>query len=141
LNKFRKLKENLEKKLKTAGAKSRGHGGHVYYFCSQHYRKKFEAVRASYVNPTDATSHEREKHHGCRLALWQGGCDAAKKADESNEAGAIEQPLAGRLPRSARLAGAPSRRSYRNRGKTERAMLGNRVSSPLMAASDPDRKA
>ena len=33
----------------TAGAKSTVHDGHVYYFCSQDCRAKFEAAPTSYV--------------------------------------------------------------------------------------------
>ena len=35
--------------VQTAGAKSAVHDGHVYYFCSQDCRAKFEAMPASYV--------------------------------------------------------------------------------------------
>ena len=35
--------------VQTAGAKSAVHDGHVYYFCSQDCRAKFEATPASYV--------------------------------------------------------------------------------------------
>lgn len=49
----------------TAGAKSAVHDGHVYYFCSQTCREKFEAAPASYAKSTDAVSEKREGHHGC----------------------------------------------------------------------------
>ena len=35
--------------VQTAGAKSAVHDGHVYYFCSQDCRAKFEATPSSYV--------------------------------------------------------------------------------------------
>ena len=35
--------------VQTAGAKSTVHDGHVYYFCSQSCRAKFEAAPPSYV--------------------------------------------------------------------------------------------
>ena len=35
--------------VQTAGAKSAVHDGHVYYFCSQDCRAKFEATSASYA--------------------------------------------------------------------------------------------
>ncbi len=35
--------------VRTAGAKSAVHDGHVYYFCSQDCRAKFEATPTSYV--------------------------------------------------------------------------------------------
>jgi YHS domain-containing protein len=40
--------------VQTAGAKSAVHDGHVYYFCSQDCRQKFEAYPASYVKPMAA---------------------------------------------------------------------------------------
>jgi len=41
--------------VQTAGAKSTIHDGHVYYFCSQDCREKFEAAPASYVKSTSAS--------------------------------------------------------------------------------------
>ena len=35
--------------VQTAGAKSTVHDGHVYYFCSQDCRAKFEATPTSYL--------------------------------------------------------------------------------------------
>jgi YHS domain-containing protein len=35
--------------VQTAGAKSAIHDGHVYYFCSQECRAKFESAPASYA--------------------------------------------------------------------------------------------
>jgi YHS domain-containing protein len=35
--------------VQTVGAKSAVHDGHVYYFCSQDCREKFEGTPASYV--------------------------------------------------------------------------------------------
>ena len=35
--------------VQTAGAKSTVHDGHVYYFCSQDCRAKFEAAPTSYL--------------------------------------------------------------------------------------------
>jgi|SRR5579864_2648284 len=52
--------------VETAGAKSAIHDGHVYYFCSQDCRAKFEANPAAYAKPMDATSRPQEgHHHGC----------------------------------------------------------------------------
>ena len=47
----------------TAKAKSAVHNGHVYYFCSQDCRQKFEASPASYLKPTTNSSHVMEHHH------------------------------------------------------------------------------
>jgi YHS domain-containing protein len=49
--------------VKTAEAKSAVHDGHVFYFCSQTCREKFEAAPASYVNQTGASQRQGE-HHG-----------------------------------------------------------------------------
>jgi YHS domain-containing protein len=51
--------------IQTAGAKSAVHDGHVYYFCSQDCREKFEAAPTSYLKPAPAASQQKEKHHGC----------------------------------------------------------------------------
>jgi YHS domain-containing protein len=40
--------------VQTATAKSAVHDGHVYYFCSQDCRQKFEAAPVSYVKPLAA---------------------------------------------------------------------------------------
>ena len=40
--------------VQTATARSAVHDGHVYYFCSQDCRQKFEAAPASYVKPVAA---------------------------------------------------------------------------------------
>lgn len=40
--------------MQTAGAKSAVHDGHVYYFCSQECRQKFETSPNSYVKPMAA---------------------------------------------------------------------------------------
>lgn len=50
--------------VQTAGAKSAVHDGHIYYFCSQSCREKFEASPASYMKPADPASQAREGHHG-----------------------------------------------------------------------------
>jgi len=50
--------------VETAVAKSAAYQGHIYYFCSQNCREKFEAAPASYVKPAMARSHEKEHHHG-----------------------------------------------------------------------------
>jgi YHS domain-containing protein len=49
----------------TGAAKSAVHDGHVYYFCSQACREKFEAAPASYAETAGRTSQEKEHHHGC----------------------------------------------------------------------------
>jgi YHS domain-containing protein len=48
----------------TANAKSAVHEGHVYYFCSQDCREKFEAAPASYLKSPANASHVMEHHHG-----------------------------------------------------------------------------
>ena len=47
----------------TATAKSAVHDGHVFYFCSQACREKFEAAPAAYAAASRA-SHDKEHHHG-----------------------------------------------------------------------------
>ncbi len=54
-----------DKTVETATAKSAAYQGHVYYFCSQDCREKFEAAPASYVKGANAAPHEMEHHHGC----------------------------------------------------------------------------
>jgi YHS domain-containing protein len=49
--------------VETAKAKSAVHDGHVYYFCSQNCREKFEANPASYLKPATDASHVMEHHH------------------------------------------------------------------------------
>lgn len=51
--------------VQTAAAKSAAYQGHVYYFCSQNCRGRFEASPASYVKPATTSSDEEEHHHGC----------------------------------------------------------------------------
>jgi YHS domain-containing protein len=50
--------------VETAKAKSAVHAGHVYYFCSQDCRQKFEANPASFIEPAIGTSRMMEHHHG-----------------------------------------------------------------------------
>ena len=47
----------------TAGAKPAVHAGHVYHFCSQDCREKFEASPARYLGRTPATSTGMEHSH------------------------------------------------------------------------------
>ena len=49
--------------VETAKAKSAVHEGHVYHFCSQDCREKFEAVPASYLKSATGASHVMEHHH------------------------------------------------------------------------------
>jgi YHS domain-containing protein len=49
--------------VQTAAAKSSAFFGHVYYFCSQKCREKFEAAPASYAKAT-TTIDKKEQHHG-----------------------------------------------------------------------------
>ena len=48
----------------TANAKSAVDEGHVYFFCSQNCRDKFERNPAAYARPSDTSSHSQETHHG-----------------------------------------------------------------------------
>jgi YHS domain-containing protein len=50
--------------IQTAAAKSSAYQGHVYYFCSQKCREKFEIAPASYVKAA-STTEKKEQHHGC----------------------------------------------------------------------------
>jgi YHS domain-containing protein len=49
--------------IETAKAKTAVHDGHVYHFCSQDCRQKFEANPASYLKPATGASHVMEPHH------------------------------------------------------------------------------
>ena len=50
--------------IRTAQAESAVYEGHVYYFCSQACREKFEAAPTTYVKPGKSPEHEKEHHHG-----------------------------------------------------------------------------
>ncbi len=53
--------------VETAGAKSTVHDGHVYYFCSQNCREKFEASPQSYAGGAASSpqnmEHSNEHQH------------------------------------------------------------------------------
>lgn len=49
----------------TAKAKSAVYDGHVYYFCSQDCRAKFEADPHTYVTGTGGSPAAKEHHHAC----------------------------------------------------------------------------
>jgi YHS domain-containing protein len=51
--------------VETAKAKSAVYDGHVYYFCSQDCRGKFEADPHIYLNTASAPSAAKEQHHAC----------------------------------------------------------------------------
>jgi YHS domain-containing protein len=53
------------KTVDTATAKSAAYQGHIYYFCSQDCREKFEAARGSYAKAVDTAPQARKHHHGC----------------------------------------------------------------------------
>jgi YHS domain-containing protein len=49
--------------IETKGAKSSVHDGHVYYFCSQDCRQKFEASPTSYpARPADSAQRMEHSH-------------------------------------------------------------------------------
>jgi YHS domain-containing protein len=50
--------------VETATAKSSAHIGHVYYFCSQTCREKFETAPETYLKNPPATQKPMEAHHG-----------------------------------------------------------------------------
>ncbi len=50
--------------VETATAKSSARGGHIYYFCSQNCREKFEAAPETYLKTPPATQTPMEAHHG-----------------------------------------------------------------------------
>jgi len=50
-------------KVDTAKAKSAVQDGHVYYFCSQDCREKFEADPATYLAPAASDSPTMEHRH------------------------------------------------------------------------------
>ena len=47
----------------TAKAKTAVYGGHLYYFCSQDCRGKFESNPASYLTTAKSASSANEYHH------------------------------------------------------------------------------
>ena len=49
--------------IETAGSKSTVYDGHVYYFCSQDCRDKFEASPKSYTSGTASLPHNVELSH------------------------------------------------------------------------------
>jgi YHS domain-containing protein len=49
--------------VETAGAKSSVYDGHVYYFCSQDCREKFEASPRSYTSGATSSPHTMELSH------------------------------------------------------------------------------
>ena len=52
--------------VRTAQAKTAVHEGHIYYFCSQACREKFEAAPITYVKAGNATAPLQQEHrHGC----------------------------------------------------------------------------
>ncbi len=50
--------------VETATAKSSARSGHVYYFCSQTCREKFEASPGTYLKTPPASQKPMEAHHG-----------------------------------------------------------------------------
>jgi YHS domain-containing protein len=51
--------------VETAKAKSAAYNGHVYYFCSQDCRAKFETEPLTYVTVASDTPAAKEHHHAC----------------------------------------------------------------------------
>ena len=49
--------------VETAGAKSAVYDGHVYYFCSQDCREKFETSPRSYTSSAASSPHNMEHSH------------------------------------------------------------------------------
>ena len=49
--------------VETGGAKSTVHDGHVYYFCSQDCREKFEAAPKSYMSGVAISALNMEPTH------------------------------------------------------------------------------
>lgn len=49
--------------VETAKAKSSAYHGHVYYFCSQDCREKFEALPGDYVSGTARSMQNMEASH------------------------------------------------------------------------------
>ena len=47
----------------TANAKTAVYGGHLYHFCSQDCRGKFEANPPSYLTTANSASSANEHHH------------------------------------------------------------------------------
>lgn len=53
------------KTVDAATAKSSFYQGHIYYFCSQDCREKFESAPASYTRTPNGIPQQKEHHHGC----------------------------------------------------------------------------
>ena len=51
--------------IQTASAKTAVYQGHVYHFCSQECRGKFEAEPTKYLADTDNAQNAKEHHHAC----------------------------------------------------------------------------
>jgi YHS domain-containing protein len=51
--------------VQASAAKTAAYQGHIYYFCSQKCREKFEAAPESYAKSGSAVSLEKEHQHGC----------------------------------------------------------------------------
>jgi YHS domain-containing protein len=51
--------------VKTCAAKTSAYLGHVYYFCSQTCREKFEAAPEAYAKAGNVALLEKEHQHGC----------------------------------------------------------------------------
>ena len=51
--------------VETAKAKTAVHNGHVYHFCSQDCRGKFEENPKNYLTAANTSSIEKEHHHAC----------------------------------------------------------------------------
>jgi YHS domain-containing protein len=49
--------------VETAVSKSSVYDGHVYYFCSQDCREKFEASPRTYMNTAASSPHTMEQSH------------------------------------------------------------------------------
>lgn len=50
--------------VETATAKSSAHRGHIYYFCSQNCREKFETAPETYLKIPPTSQQTMEAHHG-----------------------------------------------------------------------------
>ena len=50
--------------VKTATAKTSAWRGHIYHFCSQNCREKFEATPLAYADAKSADPTQKAKHHG-----------------------------------------------------------------------------
>jgi YHS domain-containing protein len=51
--------------VQTSAAKTAPYLGHIYYFCSQKCRERFESAPESFAKSASGAALTKENHHGC----------------------------------------------------------------------------